>query len=544
MKRRARILLALLAPLALLTDAAAAASPAGALVRVDRPPTDAAARLLDGGIVVVRDAGWYLLAVAADSQLGYFDRLGLSYRVVDVAVDGKTYFTVSRVGPDRARELARTARVLYAHDGSAVVEGPEGTGDLLARSGFEVQRVFMRPVVARRIAAYTSAAHHRAEIDTWIQGMVTEVSKPVIDGYVQRLQDFVTRWALHDSCRAAADWIEAQFRSFGLDSVYYQDIGSMFKGNVVAVLPGRTIPGEIIVLGGHYDSVSNNAYIAPGADDNASGTACVLQCARILSHYPFDRTIVFAAFGAEEQGLRGSEYFASLAAAAGDNIVAMINVDMLGYRAWDDEVDIDVIGDAPSSWLRDRALEVAAAYIPGTPAVVGSLPEAAVSDHISFWDHGYDAIMFWEDSEQPSPYLHTLADTIGLSYNYPFLAQQSTKLAVALAAELAGPSDAATGAEGVTPPSVSLEQNVPNPFNPRTMIRFTIPPPGASASLIIYDVKGRRVAALVDEESLLGTRTVWWNGTGADGRPVPSGVYFYRLTAGRQVLSRKMVLLR
>jgi hypothetical protein len=166
------------------------------------------------------------------------------------------------------------------------------------------------------------------------------------------------------------------------------------------------------------------------------------------------------------------------------------------------------------------------------------------SDHMSFWDQGYSAIMLWEDSDQHSPYIHTLADTIGQSYNYPDLAEQSTRVVVALLADLAGPVGTAIGTDDVPAPSISLEQNVPNPFNPRTMIRFNVPAPGALASLRIYDVAGREVAVLVDGETVAGTRTVWWNGTSRGGRPVASGVYFYRLTAGRETLTRKLLLVR
>jgi hypothetical protein len=220
-------------------------------------------------------------------------------------------------------------------------------------------------------------------------------------------------------------------------------------------------------------------------------------------------------------------------------------VDMIGYLASGDVVDLDVISNTSSEWLRDRALSAGAIYVPGFAVVDGETPDGAGSDHISFWDQGYDAIMFFEDTDQYSPYIHTSADTIGLSYNHPNLAHQSVRVAVALIAELARPTDSVVGG-GETPAAtlISLDQNVPNPFNPRTMIRFTVPPPGAAASLRIYDVAGREVAVLVDNEIVVGSREAWWNGTNRNGKTVPSGVYFYRLTAGREALTRKLVLVR
>ena len=76
------------------------------------------------------------------------------------------------------------------------------------------------------------------------------------------------------------------------------------------------------------------------------------------------------------------------------------------------------------------------------------------------------------------------------------------------------------------------------------MIRFSVQPPGGVASLVIYDVVGRTVVSLMDNESVTGTKTVWWDGRGERGQIVPSGVYFYRLTVGRVHTTRKMILLR
>jgi hypothetical protein len=99
-----------------------------------------------------------------------------------------------------------------------------------------------------------------------------------------------------------------------------------------------------------------------------------------------------------------------------------------------------------------------------------------------------------------------------------------------------------TGAE--SPPAVfALEQNVPNPFNPVTTIRFSLPSPGF-VDLTVYDVAGRRVARLVNERLPAGVSSVRWNGTNERGDAVSSGVYFYRLVANARVETRKMVLLK
>ncbi|HOS65847.1 MAG TPA: FlgD immunoglobulin-like domain containing protein, partial [Candidatus Latescibacteria bacterium] len=92
-------------------------------------------------------------------------------------------------------------------------------------------------------------------------------------------------------------------------------------------------------------------------------------------------------------------------------------------------------------------------------------------------------------------------------------------------------------------PSFSLMQNAPNPFNPSTTIRFTLPEAG-HVTLAVYDINGRLVRTLVGQAFLPGHHEVVWDGKDAMGRAVASGVYVYRLTAAQGVVTRRMTLLR
>ena len=92
------------------------------------------------------------------------------------------------------------------------------------------------------------------------------------------------------------------------------------------------------------------------------------------------------------------------------------------------------------------------------------------------------------------------------------------------------------------PLAFSLEQNVPNPFNPTTTISFTLPEK-ARANLSIFNVEGKLVKTLVDDVMGEGLKEVTWDGFDSRGIPVSSGVYFYRLKAGKEVLTKKMVVL-
>lgn len=377
--------------------------------------------------------------------------------------------------------------------------------------------------------------------DPLVKSIVDAVSRDTINGYVSHLESFVTRWAIHDSCEAAARWLESTFVSFGMDTVYIEQFSDRFSGNVVAVKYGKNEPDSILVIGGHYDSVSNNAFFAPGADDNASGTACVLECARAMSRQDFDRTVVFIAFGAEEQGRAGSEAFAAGAAARGDRVLAMVNADMIGYLAEGDGLDLDIVSNESSAWLRDRVRDVADVYVPDLKVVNGNI-STGFSDHVSFWNHGYDAIMLYEDSDQWSPFMHTTRDSVGISYNSPELAEKTTRVAAALIADLAGPIPAPD--PGDTPGAIVLEQNFPNPFRPSTTIRFEILTPGQPVTLVIYDAAGRAVKSLLQNRFISGEKIVTWDGTSDSGDRAASGVYFYRLTTGGETRARKMLLVR
>jgi hypothetical protein len=91
--------------------------------------------------------------------------------------------------------------------------------------------------------------------------------------------------------------------------------------------------------------------------------------------------------------------------------------------------------------------------------------------------------------------------------------------------------------------TLALDQNVPNPFNPTTSISFTLPA-AQRVTLSVFDVNGRLVRTLVDNDLLGGFKQYQWDGTDAAGVEASSGVYFYRLTAGKRTLTRKMVLLK
>jgi hypothetical protein len=409
-----------------------------AIIAVESPDPEIAAGLLAQEVMVVRDMDTYLLVITGAEGQGIIDAMGLTWTMLDGPVAGKNYYTVG-VGERAVRsQIESRARLLRFDGGEAVIEASEEEAMEVAALGLEIARVFIRPI---RVAPLERFAPLRmaTEYDPEIQTMVNSVSSATIDANVQRLEDFETRYATHDSCQAAADWIKAQYESYGIDSVYFHNFSPTYKDNVVATIPGKGNPDKIVLIGGHYDSITSDHDFCPGADDNASGTVCAMECARVLSNYDFNYTLVFMAFGGEELGLYGSEGYAADAAARGDDIIGAVAVDMIGYLAGGDAMDLDIIDNASSQWIRDLTVDVGNLYVPDLPVVDGSLPGGASSDHASFWAHGYDAILFFEDTGNYSPYIHTANDIVGLSYNSSTMAERCVKVAVGLIASMAQP---------------------------------------------------------------------------------------------------------
>jgi len=232
----------------------------------------------------------------------------------------------------------------------------------------------------------------------------------------------------------AANYIKERLEGFGLP-VVQQDYSAGGR-NIIATQTGVTNPNNIYVISAHYDSVANFC-----ADDNASGTAAIIELARILSAYCTDNTIVYALWDEEESGLDGSAYYAQQAQTNGDNIIGNFNIDMMGYDADDDKnFDIDVRPIANSLTIKDDIISVLNNPAYGFDLVVNVVnPGTGSSDHGSFWNNGYSAVLFgecWSKNDKTSGY-HTSNDRIGL-FNMPYFHQMS-KLVVAYIATVANP---------------------------------------------------------------------------------------------------------
>jgi hypothetical protein len=276
------------------------------------------------------------------------------------------------------------------------------------------------------------------EINPVILEIVNQVSKDNLRGYIQSLQDFQTRYALTSNCAQAGNFIYNFFIQSGIEAKQDSfNFGATYSSkNIIGTLPGKVDPSQVVVICAHYDSYSGQPYtLAPGADDNASGSAAVMEAARIFKNHSFDFSVRFICFSAEELGLYGSKDYAQKARLGGEDIIAVINLDMIAYTNLLPE-DLDIIGNPSSEWLVNRFFSTAKTYtLLDILKIVNS--SFVWSDHASFWNSGYSAICGIEDADVTNPYYHTYRDTID-TLNLDF-ATEAVKASLATAAELAQP---------------------------------------------------------------------------------------------------------
>jgi hypothetical protein len=235
----------------------------------------------------------------------------------------------------------------------------------------------------------------------------------------------------HQELTAAAEWIERSFRDAGyLPRRDSYEVESKPCHNIEAELPGRG--SGILVIGAHYDSVSG----APGANDNGSGVAAMLALARRFAGQPGERTLRFVAFVNEEPGhfqteLMGSWVYASRCKNRGDQISGMISLETIGCFSHEPGSQsypvpllgmiypsvgnfIAFVGDLSSRKLVQEAVGSFRrnAQFPSEGAVLpASIPGVGWSDHWSFWQHGYPALMITDTAPFRYPHYHRRTDT-------------------------------------------------------------------------------------------------------------------------------------
>jgi leucyl aminopeptidase len=257
--------------------------------------------------------------------------------------------------------------------------------------------------------------------DAGIEALIGRVDSARLVETLKTLTSFNTRWSMSPELVHVRDWIKQQFVEFGFDSSRVRLVGLKLANGTVAhsviCAPERLDQG-FILIGAHYDAISENPSVAaPGADDDASGIAVVLETARIFARVGLKRGIMFAAFAGEEQGLFGSQAVANLAAKEKWAIDVMVNLDMVGHVDPERPTNIVVEYDMGNADPRNDAAAKAfglqmAQLVADYTSMTVEHTDIWSSDYMPFESKGFPCIGLY-DGAADAAFYHTTQDKIG-----------------------------------------------------------------------------------------------------------------------------------
>jgi hypothetical protein len=436
-------------------DQAASGAEALAVMEVAGPVQDLGvpvyAHLVDG------EGNEYALVAAPSGTLA---RTGRSYRVVDDAAAHGSYF-IARERRQGAREAAKGRFNVLHDDGRHIlVKGGRAVSRELPELGFDLKAISSKPMVFRAAEPPIPTDRGAIAYDSRVADMISQVHQAGLQTDIANISGvnavtigghpytIATRYTDSGTpIKKATQYIHARMAALGLSVSYQNWSVTDYSGrNVIAEKKGKSKPHEIVLLSCHLDSLPASGN-APGADDNGSGCVAVLAAAGIMKPYAFERTVRFAFFTGEEQGIYGAGAYAEKAHAAKQNIVAVYNMDMIAYSSTSEpNLRLHTRTSGSSGYDADLSIantfsEVVDAYglSSSLTPIITSDGEVS-SDHSRFWDQGYAAILAIEDdSNDFNPNYHTTDDALE-SLNMPYFTSFA-KASIGTAAHLAGLSD-------------------------------------------------------------------------------------------------------
>ncbi|TAJ21530.1 MAG: M28 family peptidase [Planctomycetota bacterium] len=399
------------------------------------------------------DAGGFALGAASAAEIAALRARGAEVVGFDAPrAEDELYL----VHADGALELPTGARVLLTQGERALIAWPnaareQGGADALAALSkgahcgpLRIERRALPPVPEFRWRGLRGAEGVQlvAGADPRISALVAQLDKANMQAKDVALASNFTRRADQPGATTAQNQIAGWLTGFGFAPTLHTFSASYSK-NVVAEIPGSVDPSKVVVLGAHYDSINlgGSALAAPGADDNASGSAALLEVARVLkSGGPYEHTLRFIWFSAEEFGLVGSAAAAALSKSSGEQVLGMLNMDMVAYRKAGDVRDCDFATNSTSATLTAFADATSALYVAGWASQYGVLT-AGSSDHAAYNAEGFPSAFFFEDLVDFYAQIHTASDTNALSTTDWDLAQMIGRGVLATAATMAEPVD-------------------------------------------------------------------------------------------------------
>ena len=374
-----------------------------------------------------------------------------------------------------------------------------------------------------------------AEENPEIRAMMDSVSIDSIKSNIEHLCSYHNRRFDSRHIYEVQDWLTSRYGQFGVDTVMLHDFKVHKEGfpeetadNVLAVQWGTRTPEEFVICGAHYDSWNDDGtdpdtIRSPGADDNASGVAGILETARILSNYTFDRTIIYGNWCAEEIGLKGSAAYAADCAEQLMDIVGYFNLDMTGYLEEGTDIHVHLMFTTRDSLIGRYVFNFSQVYFPEMPIRQAWLAWGD-SDYSSFNRNGYPAVHPFEDVHASSPFIHSRQDVIGLSVNNLEQSKRFTELNLGLVATLAGPNH-----DGIAETDTFNVALFPNPARESV----TILSDDGMLNIGIYNLLGQQIEALaLDGRNQYKLNTSGWR----------TGVYVVKIGTEKGAVAKRLII--
>jgi hypothetical protein len=264
-------------------------------------------------------------------------------------------------------------------------------------------------IIYPSVNSMESRKQEKLNLDKNIKEMINKINESIVFYYLKNLVEYGVRYTGTLNCYLAGEYIFEEFKKMGLEVKFENWAYDSYQcRNIVATLPGKDITSDAeFIFCAHYDSVKTS----PGASDDGSGVASVLATAKVLSQYNFNHTIKFIAFSGEEVGTYGSFTYARDAYWRGDNIIAVLNADIIGYA--DSELGGNIIRFSSmekSAWIVEFARNISEKYKDLFNITVEGIPNYIGADDQAFEDYGYYGVWIFEHDDHQ--WGHSPNDTI------------------------------------------------------------------------------------------------------------------------------------
>lgn len=351
-------------------------------------------------------------------------RRGIDFEYLDDDPYSSKYYIINIERALDWESIKKDIEILFQDEYDILIKAPVNVAEELAFHRIQIRKVFLspKPYRAHIDSREKMAISHDPLIQEIIDSITTESVyyycgslsgewPVIIDGEEYTITSRNSYYT--EGIEKATQYSYEFFEELGLEAEYHYFPGPGER-NVIAKQQGTVYPDSYYMICGHLDSLPSGA-VAPGADDNASGSTAVMLAAELLNSYDFEYSIIYALWTGEEQGLIGSGYYAQDIANAGKDLRGVINLDMIAWESTGNPV-ITLharASDIPYSLVIANAMadSIDVYDLDLEPMILSN--GMGYSDHASFWSQGYAAILGIEDFYNDfNPYYHTVNDLL------------------------------------------------------------------------------------------------------------------------------------